>query len=90
MLFTVAFVLLGMAATGFLYRLFVGPSLGDRVIALDGSLLIAVSALAVESARTGRTTFVDALVVVGLLGFVGTGVAARYIEGMESDRATRR
>lgn len=83
MFFTVAFALLGLAAMGFLHRLFVGPSLGDRVIALDGTLLLAVSALAVESARTGRGTFVDALVVVGLLGFVGTGVAARYIEGRE-------
>jgi multisubunit Na+/H+ antiporter MnhF subunit len=90
MLLTVAFVLLGIAGSGFLLRLFIGPSLGDRVIALDGSLLVAVSALAVESARTDRGLFVDALVVVGLLGFVGTGVAARYIEGREGSDAGRR
>lgn len=80
---TVAFVLLAVAAVGFLYRLLVGPAIGDRVIALDGLLLLAGCALAVESARTDSSTFVDALVVVGLLGFVGTGVAARYIEGQE-------
>lgn len=83
MLLGIAFVLLALAGSGFLFRLLIGPSLGDRIIALDGLLLIAVSALAVESARTGRSTYVDALVVVGLLGFVGTGVAARYIEGRE-------
>lgn len=76
----VAFVLLGLAATGMLYRLVIGPSLGDRVIAVDGLLLVAVSALAVEAARTERGIFVDAIVVIGLLGFVGTGVAARFIE----------
>ncbi len=77
---TAAFVLLGLAAVGFLYRLVVGPSIGDRVIALDGLLLIVVSALTVDAARTGSSAFVDAVVVVGLLGFVGTGIAARFIE----------
>lgn len=76
----VAFALLSLAAAGFLYRLLIGPSLGDRVIALDGLVLVSVSALAADAARTGRGTFVDAIVVLGLLGFVGTGVAARFIE----------
>ncbi len=75
-----AFVLLGIAATGFLYRLLVGPSLADRIIAVDGALLIVISVLAVESARTGDGVFVDAIVIVGLLGFVGTSVAARFVE----------
>jgi multicomponent Na+:H+ antiporter subunit F len=58
----------------------VGPSVVDRVIAVDALLIVVVSGLAVNAAMTGRTTFVDAAVVVGLLGFVGTGVAARFIE----------
>lgn len=77
---TVAFVLLGLAGSGFLYRVLAGPSVADRIVALDGLLLIVVSALAVDAARTGTTTFVDAVVVVGLLGFVGTSIAARFVE----------
>lgn len=76
----VAFVLQGLAAAGFLFRLLVGPTLGDRVVALDGLVLVLVSILAVDAARTGSGTFVDAIVVIGLLGFVATGVAARFIE----------
>ena len=83
MLLTVAFVLLCLAGLGFMYRLLVGPSLGDRVIALDGLVLIAISALAVDAARSDRAILVDVMVVVGLLGFVGTSVAARYIEARE-------
>ncbi|MGK2928902.1 MAG: monovalent cation/H+ antiporter complex subunit F [Acidimicrobiales bacterium] len=83
MLLTVAFVLLGLAAVGFFYRLLMGPSVGDRVIALDGLVLIAMSGLAVDAALTERAILVDVMVVVGLLGFVGTSVAARYIEGSE-------
>jgi len=77
---TTALVLLAVAALGFLLRLVIGPSLADRIIAVDGLLLIAMSALAVETARRDSDVFVDAVVVVGLLGFVGTAIAARFVE----------
>lgn len=77
---TAAFVLLGLATVGFLYRLVAGPSLADRIVAVDGALLIVVSVLAVETARRGDDVFVDAIVAVGLLGFVGTAIAARFVE----------
>ncbi len=77
---TIALVLLSLSAVGFLVRVLIGPSVADRIVALDGLLLIAISGLAVDAARTGRTTFVDAIVVVGLLGFVGTSIAARFVE----------
>lgn len=77
---TVAFVLLGIAGAGFLFRLVRGPSLADRIVAVDGVLLVVLSALAVETARRGTAVFVDAIVVVGLLGFVSTSVAARFVE----------
>ena len=75
-----AFVLLGLAAAGFLVRLLLGPTLGDRVVAVDGLVLVVVSILAVDAVRSGSGVFVDAIVVIGLLGFVATGVAARFIE----------
>ncbi len=74
------FALLTAAAIGFLVRLVRGPSIADRIVALDGVLLVVVSALAVDAARVERAVFIDAVVVVGLLGFVGTAVAARFIE----------
>lgn len=77
---TAAFVLLAVACCGFIVRLLVGPSLADRIIALDGVLLVVISILAVETVRTGDAVFVDAIVAVGLLGFVGTAIAARFVE----------
>ncbi len=77
---SVAFVLLAVAGIGFFARLLIGPSVADRIVALDGLLLITVSMLAVETARTGDTVFVDAIVGIGLLGFVGTAIAARFVE----------
>lgn len=74
------FTLLGLAAAGFLYRALAGPSVTDRVIAVDGLLLVAISLLAADAVRRDSGEFVDTIVVIGLLGFVGTGVAGRFIE----------
>lgn len=76
----VAFVLISLAGLGFLARVLIGPSLADRIVAIDALLLIAVSALAIETARTGKPAFIDAIVIVGLLGFVSTTIAARFVE----------
>jgi multicomponent Na+:H+ antiporter subunit F len=80
MMTTIALVLLAVAAVIFMVRVIVGPSVIDRVIAVDALLVVTVSGLAVHAAATERATYVDVAVVVGLLGFVGTGVAARFIE----------
>lgn len=55
-------------------------SLADRVVGLDSTMLVVVSGIAVHSARTGSVIFLDALVVVALLGFTGTALVARFIE----------
>lgn len=75
-----SFVILCLAAAGFLARLVLGPSIADRIIALNGVLLVVVSILAVDAARTGRAIFGDAIIVVALLGFVGTSIGALFIE----------
>ena len=76
----VALGLLTAAALVLAIRVVIGPSVADRVIALDGLLVIVISILVVEATRAGGRTFVDVAVVMGLLGFIGTGVAARFIE----------
>lgn len=77
---TLALVLLAVASVGFLARALLGPSLADRVVAVDALLIVIVAGLAIDAARSDSTAFVDVAVVIGLLGFVGTGVASRFIE----------
>jgi multicomponent Na+:H+ antiporter subunit F len=77
---TLALTLLALAGAVMSVRVLVGPSVPDRVVAVDALLVVVVSGLAVDAAASNRTAFVDVAVVVGLLGFVGTGVAARFIE----------
>ena len=77
---TAAFALLWLAGALLLVRVVVGPSLADRVVALDGLLIVVICGLAVNAARTDSDVFTDVAVVIGLLGFLGTAVAARFIE----------
>jgi len=75
------FVTLVLAALGFGYRLLAGPTLADRVVGLDGLLVVGVSAVALRAIATGEGAFLPVAVVVGLVGFVSTAVVGRYIEG---------
>ncbi len=72
----------GIAVAGLLCtaRLIRGPSLADRIVALDALLVVIVSGIAVAAARTGDGTYLDVLVVAALLGFVGTVNVARFVE----------
>ena len=57
-----------------------GISLADRVVALDVLLLIIVMGIAVGAIAARTQLFIDVLVVVSLLAFVGTVTVARFIE----------
>lgn len=76
----VPFTLLTVAAGLCLLRLIRGPSLPDRIVALDTLLVVVVCGIAVQAAGTGSGVFLDVLVVVALLGFLGTALVARFIE----------
>lgn len=57
-----------------------GTSVADRIVALDLVLLFVVMGIAVFSVRRDTGAFLDVLIVVSLLGFVGTVTVARFIE----------
>ncbi len=71
-------VILGAAAALTLYRLVKGPTTLNRTIALDVIVAISVCAMAVEAAVNLHTTTLPVLVVLSLLGFVGSVSIARF------------
>jgi multicomponent Na+:H+ antiporter subunit F len=64
---------------GFL-RLVRGPSLPDRVVALDFMTAVGVAASAVWAVATENPVFLDVAMVLALITFVGTVAFARYVE----------
>lgn len=77
---TIALVGLALSAVLCVVRLLRTGSLADRIVALDSLLIVVVSGIAVQAARTGDGTYLDVLVVAALLGFLGTITVARFIE----------
>ena len=73
-------LVLGLAAVLFVGRLLAGPSLADRVLALDGLIVCAISALVARAVESGDGSFLPVAVVFTLVGFIGTAVIARFIE----------
>jgi multicomponent Na+:H+ antiporter subunit F len=76
-----AFVILAAAWALFGYRLCVGPTLADRVIALNGLVVVGMAAIATHAAHTAVGAFLPTLVAVALVGPIGTAMIARFIEG---------
>ena len=75
------FVVLTVAAVLFAVRLGIGPSLADRVVGLNGLVLVGMSAIATHAAHTGVGSFLPALVAIALVGPISNGMIARFIEG---------
>ncbi len=80
-----------LAVVGFLVagicgglRLLRGPTLADRIVALDVVLMSLMGAIAVDAARSGSTTNLDLLVVIAIVGFTATVAASRFIEHQDS------
>jgi multicomponent Na+:H+ antiporter subunit F len=63
-----------------LFRLVRGPSLPDRVVALDLTAVLAVGVIAIYSISTNQPALLDAALVLALIVFLGTVIFARYLE----------
>jgi multicomponent Na+:H+ antiporter subunit F len=80
----VALTMLAAAACLTFVRLLKGPTLADRVVAIDLIGVLMVSILVVTAAATAQQAFLDVGMVVALISFVGTVAYSRYIERSRS------
>ena len=62
------------------YRLVRGPSLPDRVVALDLITVQIAGMLALDTIVTNDSVFLDAAIVLALISFLATVAFARYLE----------
>lgn len=75
-----ALLLLSIAIVIAFVRLARGPSLADRVIALDAIAATIVAAAVLYAIRTGLSVFVDVALAIALVTFLGTVALAHAIE----------
>ena len=62
-----------------LIRLVRGPSLPDRVVALDLIAITAVGVIGVYAVSTEQPIYIDEAMVLALIAFFGTTAFAHYI-----------
>ena len=60
-------------------RLILGPTLPDRILALDLITVLALSFVVLVAILTGYYLYVDIAIALGLLGFLSTVAFARYV-----------
>jgi multicomponent Na+:H+ antiporter subunit F len=78
-----AFVMVVLAvAVGFV-RLARGPTLADRVVALDMMTVIIVAFCGLYAILADEAAFLDVAIVMALVGFLATVALARFAERMK-------
>jgi multicomponent Na+:H+ antiporter subunit F len=78
--FSATLAMLAIAAVLAFVRLARGPTLPDRVVAIDLLGVLIVGLIVVYTAATGAKAFLDVAMVIALVSFLGTVAYARYIE----------
>jgi multicomponent Na+:H+ antiporter subunit F len=78
-----ALVMLAVAILLAFVRLLRGPTLPDRVVAMDLVGILIVGLIVVGAAASREQVFLDVAIVIALISFVGTVAYARYLERQE-------
>ncbi len=76
----IAYAGLFIGAIAAVYRLVVGPTLADRVIALDLLLVALMTAIVIDAADRNTTTWLNLLAVIAVVGFTATVAVSRFME----------
>ena len=72
--------ILGLALLIAFIRLVKGPTLPDRVVAMDLMGMIVVGLIAILAASTDVRATLDAAMVIAMIGFLGTVAYSTYVE----------
>ena len=72
-------IFIGLSILIIFLRLAIGPSIEDRIVALDLLSANAIAFIAVYSIQKNTTTFLDVGIIVALLAFLGTVAFGFYL-----------
>ncbi|AUB82052.1 K+/H+ antiporter subunit F [Candidatus Thiodictyon syntrophicum] len=75
----IAFALVGGAFALTLWRLLIGPSAPDRILALDTLAVTAIAMLVLFGIQQGSALYFEAAILIALMGFVGTVALCKYL-----------
>jgi multicomponent Na+:H+ antiporter subunit F len=77
---TITFAVLSLSLLLSFVRLARGPSLPDRIVALEMITMLAVAFIALYVVASGQPAFLEAAIALGLIAFLASIAFARYLE----------
>lgn len=75
----IALAVLSLTFVITVFKVIRGPTLPDRILALDMLVAVAIGFIAVIGIKTGYTLYLDIAIALGLVGFLATVAFARFI-----------
>jgi multicomponent Na+:H+ antiporter subunit F len=81
---SITLVTLGVALLIAFVRLVKGPTLPDRIVAMDLFGVLVVGLIVVLAGSSGVRATLDAAIVIALVGFLSTVAYATYVERGDS------
>jgi multicomponent Na+:H+ antiporter subunit F len=84
MMFTVALIAVLISLVLAMVRAIIGPTMFDRVLAVNSTATLAVLSLALIGFVTGRPEFLDIAILYTLLNLIGTLAVLRYFHPNEN------
>ena len=75
----VAFAAVALSQVMSMVRLVIGPSTGDRILALDTMVVNAIGMIVLLGVSQGTQIYFEAAMIIAMLGFVSTVAYARFV-----------
>lgn len=75
----IGFAALSLAQVMAMIRLIIGPSTGDRILALDTMVINAIGLIILLGIAQGTRIYFEVSLIIAMLGFVSTVAYARFV-----------
>lgn len=75
----IAFIAVAFSQVMSMVRLVIGPSVGDRILALDTMVVNAIGLIVLLGLAQGTRIYFEVSLIIAMLGFVSTVAYARFI-----------
>jgi multicomponent K+:H+ antiporter subunit F len=75
----IVFAMIGVSLLLNVWRLLVGPSIPDRILALDTMYINSIALIILYGMRMGTALYFEAALLIAMLGFVSTVAICKYL-----------
>lgn len=73
-------IILSISLAGLVFRMIKGPSLHDKIVALDTFGVMLMGTIGLVAIIVGTSQYVVVILLIGILAFISTVAFAKYLE----------